>query len=140
VREDSRDGIVAGIRAIETKLKQLVIDQEQPLKGLRDISGGASPRFFGARVGTKEPSEVIPEKRAVLAIGATGALQMVLRTDGALTVRDAADDELMAEDVERVAKLAVDILHKHAGHVSARLEFYEAASRLAQKIEEALSD
>ena len=142
-REKARPACIAAVRKLEAALVE-ALDGEK-LKGLPKLDETERARFYAARARGKRIDERLTDKE-VLVVAQDGRLHMASvrpEVSGAflgspVESRPAADDELLAEDVEDVARAVEEVLGRHLALIAKSAERYERLADLARKLEAAL--
>lgn len=134
-QSDARAASVSAVRAVEAALVEALGGER--LRGLPVLH--RTPVFAGARARGRRIDGVLAEKH-VLVLDEEGRLRMACTgPDGVgVATRPADDSELLAEDVEDVARAAEEVLRRHVTLLAQKAARYRALVELAGKLEAAL--
>jgi hypothetical protein len=136
IRKIARANSIRACRILESALIHAL--QSEPLRGLPNLGTSACP-FYAGRVRGKPDTQLPPEKWS-LVVNPHGLLVMAkpIVVDGdLLDVRTAPvlDEELLAEDCERLATCLAILLPRHIAKTKAAEQKFEAFAVFSAKVE-----
>lgn len=133
--EDARPACVAAVRQMEAALVEAL--GGETLKGLPVLAGDGPERFYGARARGRLDKKLY--EKPVLVICPDGRLRVATFASERVTTHDVDDAELLAEDVDAVARSLGQVLRQHLETAAKATARYEALGALARKLDEALA-
>jgi hypothetical protein len=133
-RDAARPACVQAVRKLEKALREALGGER--LRGLPvlDVTPEGR-RVHGARARGKTIDGQLEHLDAVLVIMPDGTLYMACKT----TSWPVADEELLVEDVEDVARSVEEVLRRHLSAIARTTARFAAMTALAEKLEAALT-